>query len=141
MHKKGVSLLEILVSVVILAIGVGGLGGIFVASKNYIQHSKSRIAGGELGKLFLSPLQMAVREDTWDTSENAINIGTTWCDSVAGHTQNPALASLPADARKLNNIPYTAQYEASDFQLDPINNPNIKLRKVITTISWTEIKP
>jgi len=141
MKRKAVTILEILISIVILAIGVGGLAGIFVTSKSYIEHSKSRIVGGELGKLFLNPLQMAVREDTWGATGNALNIGTTYCDGDAGHAAQQNSACPPANARRLNNIPYTAQYDISEIQLDPTGHPNSKLRKVVATIGWTELRP
>jgi len=66
MSKKGMSLLEILVSTLILALVMTGLANIFVAGKKYILHSRARMTGGELAKFFLEPLQMDVRQDEWD---------------------------------------------------------------------------
>jgi Tfp pilus assembly protein PilV len=46
MNKKALTLFEIIVSVVILALAVTGLANVFVAGKRYIQHSRSRMTGG-----------------------------------------------------------------------------------------------
>jgi Tfp pilus assembly protein PilV len=68
-HIKALTLVEIIVSVVILALVITGLANVFVAGKRYIQHSRMRMAGGELGKEFLDPLQQYVRQDTWDGNQ------------------------------------------------------------------------
>lgn len=66
--KKGLTLLEILISTLIFALIVTSLVNLFVAAKRLTQHTRSRIQAAELGRLFLDPLQMDVRQDTWDNS-------------------------------------------------------------------------
>ena len=68
MNKKGLSLVEILVSLVIMGLVMVGLVNIFISGKRWTLHSRSRITAGELGRYFLDPLQMDVRQDTWDQS-------------------------------------------------------------------------
>jgi Tfp pilus assembly protein PilV len=67
-NKKALTLFEILVSVIILALVITGLANVFVAGKRYIRHSRMRMGGGEIGKQFLDPLQSYVRQDTWGTN-------------------------------------------------------------------------
>lgn len=134
-NKKALTLLEILVSALILALVMTGLANIFLTGKRYILRSRARMTGGELGKLFLDPLQMAVRQDTWNQSGNFLNTGTTYCDNDPAHStqQNPACPSQ-AD-RTLDRIEYSAEYNTTS----PF--PNSEMRKVVTTVRWTEPSP
>lgn len=131
MHKRGFSLLEIIVSLVLIILVLTGMAHLFVAGKRLILHGHSRLAGGELGKVFLDPLQMQVRQDTWDAATNDLSTGTRYCDGVGGHTQQQ---NCPTQAeRTLGNIEYKATYVISDL------SPN--MRKVVTTLSWSEPTP
>lgn len=76
MYKKGFTpssltgftLMEIIMAVVILSVIMLGLVSVFVSGKKLIRHGRARMTAAELGKLFLDPLQMKVRQDTWATS-------------------------------------------------------------------------
>src|SRR3989338_5521605 len=110
MRKKGLSLLEILISTLILALLMIGLGNIFVAGKKLILHSRSRMTGGELGKNFLDPFQRLVRQDEWDTGPNQNCLAAENCpDEQMGIGQG-----LDRD--------YNADYTINNDQ--PINNVN-----------------
>lgn len=67
-NKKALTLLEILVSLIILALLLTGLANIFLAGKRYTQRSRVRMAGGEIGKYFLDPLQNHVNQATWTSN-------------------------------------------------------------------------
>ena len=97
-NKKALTLVEIIVSVVILALVITGLANVFVAGKRYIQHSRMRMAGGELGKEFLDPLQAYVRQDTWDGGANFINVDAV---SKAGATVDDYVSSYDIKALDL----------------------------------------
>ncbi|MCX5705552.1 MAG: prepilin-type N-terminal cleavage/methylation domain-containing protein [Candidatus Omnitrophica bacterium] len=129
MGKRGFTILEVLISAVILALVTLGLVNVFVVAKRYMAHSRSRTAGGQIGKLFLDPLQMAVRQDTWGA--NSLSQGVSYCDSVVGHAQN---ASCPPGAaeRQINGVTYDAKYDIS------FNTPIPGLTKVKLFISWNE---
>ena len=130
-NRKGFTLLEIIVATLILALVMTGLVNVFLAAKRHLTHTRSKIQGAELGRLFVTPLQMYVRQDTWNQSGNALNIGTRYCDNDAGHTQQP---NCPSQAeRTLDGIEYKAQYDiTSPFA------PSSDIRKVKVTINWTE---
>jgi len=137
-YLTGLTLLEILISTLIFALVMAGLVNLFIAAKRLTLHVRSRIQATELGKLFLDPLQMAVRQDTWNQAGNSLNPGVTYCDSPThpAAQQNPSCPP-PAD-RMLDNIEYSAQYTISDIQPDPIGHPQSILRKVVTTVTWNE---
>lgn len=129
--NQGVSLIEILVSCVIIALLVGGLGSVFVAGSRWITQIHSQSAAEEIGKLFLDPMQMHVRRSDWDVAipgSNALTIGTTWCDGAGGHAQNP----LCPVSRRVGKIDYNVRY---DVQNAPASNA---VRKVTVTITWQE---
>lgn len=138
-NKRSTTLFEVIVATVIFSLVMAGMVSVFVAGKRHVMHSRDRMTSSEMGKLFLDPLQLDVRQYDWD---NAVTNGlrwdpacpgricTTYCDSVVGHTQNPACPSV-ASQRKVNNIDYTAQYEVAQVS-------GTYLRKVVATVHWIE---
>lgn len=140
-NKRGFTLLEIVISSIILAITSVGLAGICISGKKYIAHARARMAGGELGELFLNPLQSYVSQgersilafDGWDDVNNALRVtgGTLrYCDSVVTHTQQPFCP--PQADRTLAGIEYSATYQIT------AHPSTDKIRKVVTTINWIE---
>ncbi len=85
-NKKALTLVEILVATVILALVVTGLANVFVSGKRYIKQSRLRMAGGEIGKKFLDPLQSYVRQDTWSTNP----LGSGAIDQAVEGSTSPA---------------------------------------------------
>ena len=117
MHKKtGFTLVEIIVATVILCLVILGMASLFIGGKRWVMHSRDRMTGIQMGKLFVDPLQSAVRQDTWADAGNALYVGT--------RTGTPI---------SVNNVDYTPQYTVSDV--------TTSLRRVITKISWTEAAP
>ena len=111
MHKKGLTLLEILVASIILAVVIAGLANIFFVGKKYILRSRLRMAAGELGRAFLDPLQKDVRQDLWTT--NCLSGNQAACPGAEdlGITYNPTYVITP-------------------------NSPIGNLNKVKVTIGW-----
>ena len=134
MNKRALTILEILVSVIILSVVMVGITNLFISGKRLIIHSGSRMAGGEIGRLFLEPLNMAVRQggtDGWSQSSNALTGGIKYCDSVGGHTQIPG---CPIQSeRTLSDIEYSAAYAITR------DSPISKLNKVRVDVTWTEL--
>jgi len=132
-YLTGLSLTEILVSTVILSLVALGLTNVFVSSKRQIVHSRARMTTGELGKYFLDPLQMYVRQDTWGQSGNQLTLGryrspnNTLIPDYSTYTPVTWL-----EEPLLDNIIYYPAY-----QVTPMGN----LRKVKFTISWNEPQP
>ena len=65
MHTKALTLLEVIISVVILSLVITGLVNVFILGKRYIEHSRCRVTAAEIGKDFLDPYARHVRQDTW----------------------------------------------------------------------------
>lgn len=135
MRKRALTLIEVLVSVVILALVMAGMTNLFISGKRYVLHSRARMTGGELGKFFLDPLQMAVRQDTWINPNNPLANGIWYCDDIPAHAgqQHPNCPLLAN--RTLNAIPYNAQYTIN--RDSPIANMN----RVRVDIVWSESSP
>lgn len=110
-NKRALSLIEILIAVIILALVITGLANVFVASKRYIKHSRSRMTGGELGKNFLDPLQNDVNASTWSTTSR-----------LGAGAVNPETISIDGTL-------YTGTYVVTQ------DSPQTNLNKVRVTIS------
>ncbi|MFC1804235.1 prepilin-type N-terminal cleavage/methylation domain-containing protein [Candidatus Omnitrophota bacterium] len=121
MNKRAVTLLEIIISMLILALLMAGLANIFISGKRYLLHTRARMTGGELGKSFLDPLQMDVRADLWDQT----------CLGSNGMINCP-------DNTTINGIDYTRDYNITDVNN---TNPEFSLKKVLVRINWTEVGP
>ncbi len=147
-YLRAFTLIESMIAAFLIAITFMGMGILFVGGKRYMLHSRSRMGGGELGKVFLDPLQMQVRQDTWDTANNALQLpagGTAqrWCDNDPGHTQQPSTPQgpcPPANERTLFGMPYNAEYNISDDRGGGVLQ-NTDLRRVELTVRWTEPQP
>lgn len=114
--------MEIIISVIILAVIMAGVTNLFVSGKRWILHARMRMTGGELGRQFLDPWQMQVRQDEWATN----CLGTS---NGAGCINLVADMGLWTDS---NGITYTPTYEISQ-----VGN----LRKVRLTVTWNERPP
>lgn len=113
MYKEsGFTLLEIIIATIILSLTILGLLGVFIAGNNWVLHLRERATSAELGKLFVDPLQMDVRQDTWG-SPNSLST-----------TPNPV-------SQTINAKPFTATYVTG-------NIAGTDVRRVITTVTWTE---
>ncbi len=119
-NLAGFSLIEIIVATFLLALVITGLANIFLAGKKHLVHTRSKIQSAELGRLFLAPLQMDVRQDLWGSN----------CLS-----SNPT-SGCPG-AQTVDNILYTPAYQNTALLADA-QNPLGRLRKVKVTINWTE---
>ncbi len=120
MRERGISLLEVLISAVLLALIMGGLANIFMTGKVYIMHNRYRMIAGELGKRFLNPIQKDVKA----------NIEGTCLGSVGGNTDAcPPFANL-------EGIIYMPKY--SNFEKVKVGTNNLEIRKVVVSINWEE---
>lgn len=137
--------MEVVVATVLFALVIVGMLSVFVTGNKQVIHTRERMVSSQLGKLFIDPMQAYVRQDTWDTVSNAlyipaapVNSYTTYCDSVGGHTQNPACPELAAE-RKINNRDFSAQYDVSRVCIgDCSTGVDTGMRRVTATISWSE---
>ena len=115
--KSGISLLEIIVSMIILALVMVGLMNVFVVGRGYMAHSRFRTSAGQLATVFLDPLQNEVREDTWDS--NNLSVTTT--------PQTRA-------TQEIDGITYTPTYFITD------ESSGAALRRVRVNVTWNETR-
>lgn len=134
-NNKALTLIEVIVAAIILALLMLGLTNLFVSGKRYIMHARSRMTGGEIGRLFLEPLNMAVRQgdssstaaDGWGHANNGLMGGVSYCGGAGA----PQRADCPTQ-RTLNNVTYDAVYTISS------NSPISNLTRVKLDVNWTE---
>lgn len=113
MNKKAVTLLEILISVLILAMLMAGMAGLFISGKKWILHARTRATSSELTKKALSYLQGQVSQASWGSN----------CLSATG-------ACFPVE-ETLGPTRYTAAYTTS-------NVGTTGLRRAVVQITWDE---
>lgn len=117
-RRAGFSLVEVIVALVVFVLVIGGLSSVFVSASRIIIHNRERMTSAQLGKFFLDPLQAHVRQDNWLNAGpgNALAIGGPW----SGVTQS------------INNVSFSETHTVSAVT-------STDLRRVIATISWTEL--
>jgi len=113
----GFTLLEILVSLLILSIVITGIMSVFIASRRYIVRSRHRLQAANLARQVLEGLYKDVRQDTWDTGGLSV-----------GSSKNCGISC------SLDNISCTCRYSVN-------NVSGYDYRKVDVTINWTEPSP
>ncbi len=128
MYKNsGFTLLEIIIATIILSLVLLGMLGVFTAGNNWALHFRERSVTSELGKLLADPLQMDVRQDTWNGVNNL----------------NPTVGEVPYPVnpnRIINNKPISAFYTVVDAPTDPFlaAQPGTSVRRSTIRVHWEE---
>lgn len=138
MRKKGLTILEVLVSAVIFSLLLLGLVNIFISVKRHLLHTQSMVAGGELGKVFLDPLNMNVNQSKWsDLIHDYTTVTATGLQlstEPAGRV-GPVQRVPPSD---LSGFPYTPTYHVTRPSMVEVIDPNTAMRKMRVVITWRE---
>lgn len=121
----GFTLMEIIVSVFILSLVMAGFADVFFFGKRNIVTSRSKIQAGELGKLFLAPLQMDVT-----MSERSLGANNGWGQANNCLSSNGIIPPCPA-AQTIDGVSYTPAYSIGYIPSEPPI-----LRRVKLTITW-----
>ncbi len=124
MNKKGFTLLEILVSALILALVIGGMANVFLASRRLLLRARLKIQAAELARLFLAPLQMDIKQSDWNSVTSDYNSGNRLQKGTRLET-----------SQNLMGIDYRPTYEVS---VPPGFSATSAMRRVKVTINWTE---
>ena len=72
--QGGFTLVEVIVSLLILLATAAGIFASFVAAQNYVLRSKRRIAAVNFARQKLEELRPYVRQDTWTNSTSDANL-------------------------------------------------------------------
>ena len=112
----GFSLVEVIVATIILSLIMLGMLSVFVAGNKLIIHNRENMTSSELGRFFIDPMQLDVRQDTWDQPGNTLN-----------------LLAVPVvlAPQNVNNRNFSASYTTSAVA-------GTNLRRLTTTITWPE---
>lgn len=123
------TLIEILISTVVLALVFLGVLALFVSGRKYLQGNQLRMDAAELGKTVIDPLQMQVRQWRRDSSDQWVADWDQESNQLKISHRISANYSQPA-----TGITYTA---TSDVYQVPNDSAGI-LRGVKTKITWNE---
>lgn len=129
MGKRALSLIEILVSIIVLALVVTGLTQVFLSARKFSIHSRSRATAMQLGKFMLDylPVYTNATATGWNATTSAINI--TAPSRYCGGALEQITGCPPEANRTIDNTVYTAQYNITDTG---------NVRKVTLNIFWNE---
>lgn len=120
--------MEIVVAATILALVTVGLANIFFAGKRWLAHSRFKMTSAELGKYFLDPFQLNVRQDQWNTGAGDYNApNPLYIHTWIGPAVNP------------DNKSYTPTYTVG-LAPNPTSGGSIsnQFRKVKVEVKWPE---
>ena len=122
--KSGLTLIEIIVATLIMAITMSGLVNLFVSSKRWLVHSRARMTGGELGRYFLDPSSSAIQQNDWSDDSN------DYVASNSLHKRTDVVGPTVTLDRE-----YSSHYTVSVI---PGFNSSSQPRKVKVRINWDE---
>jgi len=99
MVKKGLSMLELIVSIFIFSLIMLGLVNVFVASRRYMISSRSQITAAELSRYFLGNLSLQVRQDQWGSNclgnRTGCECENMTVDNIVYHLENGSYNVTP----------------------------------------------
>jgi len=116
MDKKGLTILEILIALIVFSLVVLSFSQLFVSGRNLLFHNRLKVSGLEIGKFYLDRMQMDVKESSWNTASNCLTNPLTGCETAPWYDP-------------VSNRNYTPSYN-----IDSAGN----LRRARVTISWPE---
>lgn len=101
MLHKSLTLVEILVASVILALAFGGVFAAFTAARSYATYSNERVVASNLARQVLEDLYDAVSADTWDSGDLQSGVNRTL---PAYSIDNQNYGDNPANAYRVNDV-------------------------------------
>ncbi len=102
MKKKGFTLVEIMVALVILALLSSGVFSVLVSARHLVSRSKRRLTAIELARQEIENKKYFVRADLWDTAPQVSLHGwTSWVTSGIYSTRYKVEGVTGYDCRKI----------------------------------------
>lgn len=123
----GFTLVEVIVSLLILAIAVTGLFASFVAAQRYVSRSRHRLVAANAARMAIESLKSSVDQRTWD--DPAVNLL-----ACAAYPCTKTYA-LPADYQG------TPWNWSANYVVTPISVGGVDMRRVDVTVRWDESNP
>lgn len=115
MNKSGLSILEVMISAILILMIVVGFASLFTTTRNQLTHSRLKVTSGELGKYLLDPLHGQVRFDQWGAR------------CVSNQSACPAANSTIT----IQGRAYTYTYNVDQY-------PTMTLPRVVLRLRWIE---
>lgn len=138
MNKKGLSLLEILVSAILLALLILGLANIFVATRRLVFHIGARLTAAEISRRYLDPFYMQVSAANWGVTTPSGNCSRMFVKMFAAPYINPYTESA-------SNTIFTPNYNPDGAGADDIDDVNFTVNpgesvicRVALRVNWDE---
>jgi len=117
--KRGFSLLEVVISVILMAVIMAGMSGLFFGARRWMLHSRSRMQGAELSRRILDGLQMNIQQGQWAAQTNCLS-------------SNGGVGCPPADT--FENMTFTRTFTITDFP----STIQRQVKKVHVQIDWDQ---
>lgn len=126
--KKGLTLIEIIISAVIMATTIAGIFTVFTSGNKFVQRSNRRLIAINLAQEQLENRRVQISADTWGNPNDGSNLGLT----AAGWTNWTNVIALP--------IPFDYRYrvDSDEHNTIPSNVPLAEVcRRVYMQVRWT----
>lgn len=123
MRKKGVTLVEIMVSTILVVLIVAGMAHVFVTARRYAALNRSRMQAMEFNKQILDGFAQSVRQDTWTDLTNPLGRN---------------IENQPNATTTYNAIAYNSTFNVTAAPPLYGSDKIPALRKVKLIINWTE---
>jgi len=117
--KKGFSLLEIVISLIILGLTLAGIFSVFIAGRRYTERSRRKLVSLNVARQVIEKIKEDVRRDTWASSTNRLSTGS---HDAAG------IYTAPVD---FSDWQGTVTYQVGDAGTSG-------LRQATINVSWNE---
>lgn len=123
MNKSGLTLVEVIISALILALTVGSLLYVFATEKGIVARSGRGIQAMDFAIQTLEELKNEVRADTWEESNQPLTVTSAW-----GSWEN------------LSGDFYTKFSGRRHYRVDSVDgiDPNTGYRSVTVEVDWQE---
>lgn len=133
--KKGLSLIEVCISIAIVAIVLASMVGIFSQGYKYLRKSRVNTAVYNLANQLIEQYSNWATLDRLDSGACATDgiVVNTTVGSPYSPTNQPACVTLAFNTIPLNNVTYTPTLTIADGPTNPT-----ELKQIGVTISWTE---
>lgn len=120
--KKAVTLLEVLISAIILAVSVAGILAVFISTRKFVGRSERRVVTQNILRQILEAFPKYVNESFWDNPNNPLNESSHSLSEILNGT-------TPSGEIILGYANYSGTYTVS-------RNPNYEYRIVTLNLSY-----
>lgn len=123
MKREGFTLMEILVSVIILVLLIAGLLSSFISVKRFSKRSTYKMISAELIRYFFAPFSMEVKQNNWNLPANGL-----YAPTPQTHTYTQTIGL----------VTYTVTTVIDKYVTLPNPPYNMDIRRVTMDIVWNE---